>query len=149
MADQSQSQTPLTTPDLDLGTLITRPVVRINGIAYEMRSQDEVSELEYRRIERLGLQAEEIEKLEDPTDLHVERYEQLLREIARRVLLVPPDVLKTLRVRQLVAVSVTFSKLRMASLAASAGALQNALIAMGTPHQARAGQSTGATSSPA
>jgi hypothetical protein len=149
MADQSQSQTPLTTPDLDLGTLITRPVVRINGIAYEMRSQDEVSELEYRRIERLGLQAEEIEKLEDPTDLHVERYEQLLREIARRVLLVPPDVLKTLRVRQLVAVSVTFSKLRMASLAASAGALQNALIAAGTPRRARAGQSTGETSSPA
>lgn len=104
-------------PLLDLNTLVIRPLVRIDGVAYEMRGPDELSILENHRLLALGKRAEAIEEIQDPTEADHAEYQEVLSRICRTVLLAPAEVLGRLLVPQRAAVALTFSRLwLMASL---------------------------------
>jgi hypothetical protein len=131
-------------PLLDLATLITRPVVRIDGALYELRSPDEVSVLEYARLTALGAKADALEMLEDPTEAQEAEYARLMDTICRKVLLAPDEVHAKLTSDQRGAVALTFTRLRLMASLGTAGATDEATKTE-TPTEAGAEPTTGAS----
>ena len=103
MAEQTP---PAPTPLLDLDTLAERPFVLIDQVKYELRTPEEVSVLEHRRLGKLGARLDAIEKTEDPSEEEEQEYEQLLKTLSGRVLLAPDEVKARLNSSQRVAVAV-------------------------------------------
>ncbi len=119
MAEQTP---PAPTPLLDLDTLAERPFVLIDQVKYELRTPEEVSVLEHRRLGKLGARLDAIEKTEDPSEEEEQEYEQLLKTLSGRVLLAPDEVKARLNSSQRVAVAVAFTRLRQTSRPSLAGA---------------------------
>ena len=76
---------------LDLDTLIIRPTVRIDGVTFEVRTAEELSVLENRRLFRLGKRIEAFEALDNPSDAEIAEYCEALGAICRKVLLEPDE----------------------------------------------------------
>jgi hypothetical protein len=118
------------TPLLDLSTVITRPFVRIDGVAYDMVSPDELSVIDYARISAQGKRIGEIEELgAEATDEQKQEYERLLDTVCRRVLLAPDEIHRKLTTQHRCAVAVTFTALRLTTSLEAAGATQEAELA--------------------
>lgn len=76
-------------PLLDLSTLIERPLIRIDGIAYEILSPDEISIIDG---QRLGVWGRRINALAESDDPEGEaELEQLIDKVARKVSVGVPD----------------------------------------------------------
>ena len=110
MADRRQPP-----PELDLDAVLDRLKVRAGSAVYELRSPDELSILEIRRILKWGLRNDELEKIEEPTQEQSEEYDRNVLAIARRVLDAPPEAVDGLTPRQRAKVGVAFIKLWLES----------------------------------
>jgi hypothetical protein len=79
-------------PILDLTTNIVRPVVRIDGAAYELRVADDLSLLEYKILERLCPRAGDLLIQDTLTDAEGAELSRLLDEACRLALVAPDAV---------------------------------------------------------
>lgn len=79
---------------LDLDVLTERNVVKINGTPYELRDLQELTLVDYLRMERKGRRLEELKGLD--TDESVVEYAEVLATICRAVIIAPADVVDAL-----------------------------------------------------
>ncbi|MEP0406964.1 hypothetical protein [Roseibium sp.] len=132
-------------PILDLNTLIDRPLIKINGAAYELYQADELSVLDSHWFTVRG---QEITKAAEDDDQ--QRVEDLVGEVSRRCLVdCPAEVFDTLSGSQKMAICELFTRLLLQRKMRVAGAIAQTVIANGgrktatTPAQTQ----TGGTSS--
>jgi len=114
-------------PLLDLDTLIDRPVVAIDGVKYEILSADELSVLDSARFGRWGRRIKELGEADEIDADGEAELEQLVKRVARRVLVgVPDDVFDTLTGANRWAVVDLFTGLLLRRAMRVAGAMQKA-----------------------
>ena len=119
MADTS-TQDPL----LDLNTLIERPTIKIDGDAYEILSQEELSILDSQRFERWGRKIEELANDDGKAD----ELDALLDTVTEKIMVgVPEDVRSRLTSGHKVRVISVFTGLLLGGRAAMAGATMDAM----------------------
>ncbi|ADZ70124.1 hypothetical protein [Polymorphum gilvum] len=136
----------MATPILDLETLITRPVIRIDGRTFELLSADELSILDSAWFTARGREIEQLAGSDDQ-----EGAEALVGEVARRCLVdVPDDVFARLSGSQKMAIAEVFTRLLLRRKMRVAGAIATAMLASGETGKETAKpepKRTGATSS--
>jgi hypothetical protein len=138
MADKIPS---VPTALLDLDTLTERPFVLIDQVKYELRTPEELSVLEHRRLGKIGARLDVIEQLEDASEEDEQEYDQLLKTLTGRVLLAPDEVKARLKTAQCVAVAVAFTRLRLTTSPSPVGAKMGTRI-MKAPHRRTARRAT-------
>ena len=84
-------------PLLDLDTLLHRPTVRIDGVSYELRTEDEMSIVESHEVTQQGKRLDKLLGQETLSDPDKKTLVALLDTLCRRVLLAPDDVHAKLR----------------------------------------------------
>lgn len=85
------------TPILDLGTLASRPTVRIDGKSYEMRTSDEFTYLVYRQYQRQFQRLGVLLKKKRASQAEEKEQVRLLEDVVRKILLAPDAVHARLR----------------------------------------------------
>lgn len=110
-------------PLLDLDTLLERPLIKIDGVSYELITPDEFTVVEHRRLFKLGQRVEAIEAKDDPTEADCEEHDKLLTAICQKVLVAPADLIASLSLAQRAAIVLAFSQLRLMKALSLAGAL--------------------------
>jgi hypothetical protein len=116
-------------PALSLSTLIPdRPVLRIDGATYHLKSPDELSLVESRQFGKWGKELEALGKDPDQT----EALEALLEVVATAALAdVPPEVFARLSKTQLLSIAEVFTLLLLGHQARRAGAVASAVRSTG------------------
>lgn len=134
-------------PLLDLSTLIERPVIRIDGIGYEILSPDEISIIDGHR---LGVWGRRINVLAESDDADAEaELEQLIDKVARKVAVgVPGEVFAKLSGANKQAIADVFTGLLLqarlgvaGAIAKAAGMLPNETASSGTGERSFPGSS--------
>lgn len=93
---------PTNTSVLELGTLVSHDVVRIDGTSYYLASIPASSLRTKAKLKRAFERVLELEQLADPTEDDEREYHQRLQELAAMALPdAPPDVLVKLNLEQL------------------------------------------------
>lgn len=132
-------------PLLDLSTLIERPVIGIDGTAFEILSPDEISIIDSHRLgvwgRRINVLAESLEE-SDEAEL-----EQLIDRVARKVAVgVPDEVFAKLTGAHKQAIADVFTGLLLQARLGVAGAIAKAAGML--PKGTNAAAATGANLSP-
>lgn len=117
----------MTTPILDLATLIERPIISIDGHDYALLSHDELSVVDLHRLQTSGRRIDALmEKDDELSEGDARELARLVRETSDRVMIgVPEDVRAKLGDSHRLAVLEVFTKLplrRTATTAAGATA---------------------------
>lgn len=131
-------------PILDLSTLIPdRPLIRIDGATYHLRSPDELTLAESLQFARWGRQIADLSKAPDQeADL-----EQLLRSVAAAALADVPDEVKSrLSLPNNLAIVEVFTVLLLGRRAGQAGAIAGTVQSTG--HKPSRGSSTPLAATP-
>lgn len=117
-------------PLLNLSTLVEdRPVIRINGTAYHLKSPEELSLLDSQRFTAWG---KELERL-GQDDSQITALEALVGVVAWAALVdVPRDVFEALSSSQRMSIIEVFTALRMRSRLRVAGALAQQVVSQPT-----------------
>ena len=79
-------------PLLDLSTRRTRPIIRIDGVAHELRTGNDLSIFEYRHLERTAPQLSAMLLNQQPTPEEGQALSALLVDLCTRVLIAPGEV---------------------------------------------------------
>lgn len=106
-----------TTPILNIDTLITRQTVTIDGVAYELRTDKELTIFALARLERAAQRIEQIEDATaEPTPDQAAEYDLLLRQVVELILIAPAAVHAKLLTAHREAIMWTFIRLSRPSL---------------------------------
>lgn len=116
------------TPILDLGTLVDRPKVRIDGKLYEMRTADEFSYLVYRQFQRKFQRLGELLKKRRTTQAEEKEQEKLLDEFVRQLVIAPEAVHARMLPHHRLEIIKAFFSLRPTSKARPAAATTRARL---------------------
>ncbi|AEQ50748.1 hypothetical protein [Pelagibacterium halotolerans] len=114
----------ITAPLLDLQTLIERPIIKVDGNAYELYSPDELTIIQSQWFTRAGQQIEALGKGDDEQALL-----DKLTEVARRALVaMPEEVFAKLTDRHKTAIVQVFTSLLLGDRAKAAGAVMDQIV---------------------
>lgn len=134
---------------LDIETLITRPVMTIDGARYEILHPDEVSVIEQARFGRAGRRIDQLAQSDDALD--ETRLDELVKETARKIAVgVPDDVWAKLTGTHHWAIVDVFTALSLRSKMTVAGAMVRStgdIDAMFRPVAAQTGEKSSPASS--
>lgn len=110
MADPTTTRPPI--PLLNLDTFVDRQFVRIDGEPFDIRNHDELSLVDYRRVERWGRQLDVLWALDEPTKEQEQQISHLLDLICQKVIDAPAEVHAKLTDIHRMAIAKAFTELR-------------------------------------
>ena len=113
---------------LNLDTLLERACVTVDKRPYEMRNHDEFSIFELEGLQRLTDRVQAIGKADEDSPETLAQYDELLDQVARKILIAPDGVHKKLRVAHREAIMWAFIKRSLPGRR-----LTSALAALATP----------------
>ena len=103
-------------PLLEIDTMLEARTVLVDGAEYALKRPDDLPELAYRRLNRIGARIDALEQLTDPTEADEKECTELLLQFVQRVLEAPPEVFERLRTKPIALgrIALAFTALRMA-----------------------------------
>jgi hypothetical protein len=133
-------------PLLDLSTMIERPRIRIDGVAYEIRTPEELTLFQSQQFTLWGKELEALGAAPEKAD----ELEALVRRVVTAVTVeVPPAVLGKLSTSQLMNIVEVFIGLLLGRRLRLAGALAAQVVSRSTGAKSSPGSSTPSAASPA